>query len=124
MRRTQRRSACCLVAASAVLLLISRLSAQAPGQQPPSGPPTTSPPISQGSAPLMVPASAADELGQQLIAGPDGSMFRLWRRHADLRAGGGGALLALATGDTWKTLLELIPSEPGVSALDPDVAIG
>src|SRR5262249_28085040 len=97
---------------------------QAPGQQPSSGPPTTSPPVSQGSAPLTGPASAADELGQQLIAGPDGGVFRLWRRQADLRVGGGGALLALATGDTWKRLLELIPSEPGVTALDPDVAIG
>lgn len=123
MRRTQGWVGY-LVAVSAVLLLIGRLSAQAPGQQPPSGPPTTSPPPSQGSAPLTAPAVVADDVGQQLIGGPDGGVFRLWRRQADIRAGGGGALLALATGDTWKTLLELIPSEPGVTALEPDVALG
>ncbi len=112
MRRAQHRWAGCLVltAALTVVLLNGRLSAQAPGQ---------------GAGTLGQMAAPADEIVPRLLAGPDGEVFRLWQRWTDFRTGGGGVFLALASpGDTWKKLLELLPSEPGVTALDPDVAFG
>jgi BNR repeat-like domain len=52
-------------------------------------------------------------------------MFRLWQRWTDFGTGGGGIFLALASSrETWQKLLELLPSEPGVRALAPDVAFG
>ncbi|HXJ78253.1 MAG TPA: sialidase family protein [Candidatus Methylomirabilis sp.] len=112
MRRKQQLWVGCLVAALGVMLLIGRLSAQAPGQ-------------GAGSSPSSL-EQRADEFGQQLLAGPDGQVYRLWLRNSgDLARGGGGVLLAAASpGDTWKTLLELFPPEPGVSAMDPNVAFG
>src|SRR3989442_449205 len=99
-----------LAAALTVLLLIGRLSAQAPGP---------------GAGSSWESAVAADEILPRLLAGPDGQVFRLWQRWTDFRTGGGGVFLALASpGDTWQKLLELLPSEPGVTALDPDVAFG
>ncbi len=111
MQRRRHRWAGCvaLAAALTVPLLIGRLSAQAPG------PGTGSPWQSVG----------ADEIQPRLLSGPDGQVFRLWQRWTDFRTGGGGVFLALASaGDTWQKLLELLPSEPGVTALDPDVAFG
>ena len=112
MRRQQHRWAGCLALTIAltVLLLIGRPSAQAPGQ---------------GAAPLEAPAVPADEITPRLLSGPDGQVFRLWKRSIDFQTGGGGVFLALASpAGTWQRLLELLPSEPGVTALDPDVAFG
>ena len=112
MPRQRLRWAGCLAltAACAVLLLIGRPSAQAPGKA--------------GEA-LQAPAVVADELGPRLLAGPDGQVFRLWQRQIDFKTGGGGIFLALAApGGTWQKLLEILPSERGVTALDPDVAFG
>jgi len=64
-------------------------------------------------------------MAPRLLSGPDGQVFRLWQRWTDFRTGGGGIFLALASPqETWQKLLELLPSEPGVTALDPDVAFG
>lgn len=112
MRRQQHRWAGCLVltAASTVLLLIGRLSAQAPTQG--IGAP--------GQTPMQ-----ADEFAPRLLQSPDGEVFRVSQRVSDFRTGGGGIFLALAApGDGWKNLLELLPTEPGVTALDADVAFG
>ena len=110
-RQRQRWAGClALTAALTVLLFIGRLSAQAPGQGP--GTP-------------WEPALPGDEIAPQLLSGPDGQVFRLWQRWTDFRTGGGGIFLALASPrDTWHKLLELHPSEPGITALDPDVAFG
>ena len=112
MRRRRHLWAGCiaLTAALTVLLLIGRPSAQAPGK---------------GAGPLWQPAVAADEMAPRLLPGPDGQVFRRWQRWTDFRTGGGGIFLALASsGDTWQKLVELLPSEPGVTALDADVAFG
>jgi hypothetical protein len=60
-----------------------------------------------------------------LVSNLDGEVFRLWQRWTDLRAGGGGAFLAVGSPpDTWRKILEIIPSEAGITVLDPDVAFG
>lgn len=70
-------------------------------------------------------AVPTDEMAPRLLSAPDGQVFRRWQRWTDFRTGGGGIFLALASpGDTWQKLVELLPSEPGVTALDPDVAFG
>jgi hypothetical protein len=52
-------------------------------------------------------------------------VLRLWLRRVDLRTGGSGFFLALASPQhTWDKLLELLPSDQGVSALDPDISFG
>ena len=112
MRRLRHRWAGCLAltAALTVLLLIGRPSAQAPGQ---------------GAGTLVASVVPADEMAARLLSGPDGQVFRLWRRWTDFRTGGGGVFLALASPpETWQKLLELLPSEPGVTVLDPDVGFG
>src|SRR5262249_25238224 len=112
MRRRQHCWAGCLILMATLtdLLLIGHLSAQAPGQ---------------GLGTLGQAGAAADEITPRLFTGPDGQVFRLWQRWADLRTGGGGVFLSVAsTGATWKKVLEILPSEPGVTALDPDIAFG
>ena len=112
MRRLRHRWAGCLALTGAltVLLFISRPSAQAPGQ---------------GAGTLELPAVPADEVTPRLLSGPDGQVFRLWARRIEFQTGGGGIFLALASpGNTWQKLLELLPSDPGVTALDADVAFG
>ncbi len=112
MRRQRHRWAGCLALTTAltVLLLIGRPSAQAPGQ---------------GAGTLVVPAVPADEMSARLLSDPDGRVVRLWRSWTDFQTGGGGIFLALATpGGTWQKLLDLLPGEPGVTLLDPDMAFG
>jgi len=112
MRRRWRPWAGCLAltAAVTVLPLIGQLSAQAPGQ---------------GAGTLAQPATPADETTPRLLSAPDGEVFRLWQRWTDLRAGGGGVFLALAAPQgAWQKRLEILPSEAGVTVLDPDVAFG
>jgi hypothetical protein len=102
----------CLVftAALTAFPLIGHLSAQQPGQ--------TAQPFGQ----LTIPA---DEVAPRLLVDQDGHVLRLWQRWTDFRTGGGGVLLAVASpGDIWHRLLEILPKEPGVVALDADVAIG
>lgn len=114
MRRWRHRWVGCsalTAALTVLLLLIGRLSAQAPGQG------------TGGS--WQQPGVAPDEILSRLLSGPDGQVFRLWQRFTDFRTGGGGVLLGLASpGDTWQKLLEVLPSEPGVTAVEPDVAFG
>ena len=70
-------------------------------------------------------SSINDEMTPHLISGPRGEIFRLWQRIADPREGGGGVLLA-AQGpqETWRNLLEIRPTERGVTARDPKLAVG
>lgn len=112
MQRGWRSWAGCLAltAAVTVFLLIGRLAAQAPGQS---------------GGVLSPPVTPADEMAPRLLSGPNGEVFRLWRRWSDIRTGGGGVFLALASPQhAWQKVLEIVPSEPGVTALDPDVAFG
>jgi BNR repeat protein len=113
MQRRRHRWASCLALSAALtgLLLVGRLSAQAPGQGP-------------GSLWQQQPV-VAEEIAPRLLSGPDGQVVRLWQKAADLRTGGGGVFLAFAEpGDKWQKLLDMIPGEPGVTALYPDVAFG
>ena len=74
---------------------------------------------------MVPPAVPGDELMPRLLSGPDGQVFNLWERRTDFQRGGGGIFLALASPQSeWQKLLELLPSEPGVTALEPDVAFG
>lgn len=108
MKRRSGRLA--LVAAMMVPLLIGRLSAQTPGQSP---------------DPIAVPSLPADEIAPRLFSDKNGDVFRMWLRGGDLRAGGAGIFLAAAgPNDTWNRILEILPTETGISALDPDVAFG
>jgi hypothetical protein len=99
-----------LTAALAVLLFIGRLSAQTPGQGP--GTP-------------WEPALNADEISPWMLSSPDGQVFRLVQHWTDFQTGGGGVDLSLATPqNTWQTLLELLPRQPGVTVLATSVAFG
>ena len=111
MRGWQHRWVVCLTLTGALTVpfLIGSLSAQSSGQ---------------GAGDLKQPAGAADDILPRLLAGPDGEVIRFWQHTADPRIGGGGVLLALASpGNTWKNVLELLPREPGVSAVDADLAV-
>lgn len=80
-----------------------------------------------GQGPRMsgIPDPGSDELAPRLLSGPKDKVLRLWRRSADLQAGGGGILLAIASPrHAWQTLLEILPKEKGVTALAPDLAVG
>ena len=71
------------------------------------------------------PAGAADEISPHLFSSPDGQVFRLWQRAGDLRTGGGGFFLAVASPDnSWRKVLELLPKEAGVNAIDPGIGFG
>jgi hypothetical protein len=112
MQRQRYRWTGCLVltATLTVIPLMEPPSAQAPAQ---------------GSGIMAPPPSPHDETAQRLLVGPDGQVYRLWLRRTEFRTGGGGVFLALASpGDTWKKLLDLIPTERGVTNLDPDAAFG
>jgi hypothetical protein len=113
MREIRRRWAWCLALAIAfaVVLFFDRLSAQTtPGQPAPA---------------QMVAVAPVDEIVPRLLSGPDGGVLRLWQSWIDFRTGGGGVFLAAATPpDAWKRLLEIVPREPGVNTVDPDVAVG
>jgi len=99
-----------LTTALTVLLFIGRAAAQMPGQG--QGSPWDQPP-------------QADELAPQLLTGPDGQVFRLVQRWTDYKTGGGGAILSVASPpDTWRPVLELVSSEPGVTILGAQVAFG
>ena len=112
MRRQRHRWAGCLALAAAltVLLVTGQPSAQAPGQ---------------GTGFAGRAATPDDELGPRLLTGPTGEVFRLWQRAGDLRTGGGGVFLTLASPQhVWQKVLEILPNETGINALDPDVAFG
>lgn len=113
MQRRRHRWASYLALSAALtgLLLVGRLSAQAPGQGP-------------ASLWQQQPA-VSDEIAPRLLSGPDGQVYRLWQKSADFRAGGGGVFLSLAgSSEKWQKLLEILPGEPGVTALYPEVAFG
>ncbi len=87
-----------------------------------AGPLTAQAPTSGGS--MSIPAPSQDE-SARLFPGPKGELFRLSQSEGDPRAGGGGLLLAVARPqDAWPTLLQIRPTEPGVSARNGDVAFG
>src|SRR5574342_749077 len=112
MRRRWHRWAGCLalMGALTVLLLTGRPSAQAPGQ---------------GGGMLVPQAGPDDETTPRLLSGPDGRVFRLWRRDIPYEKGGGGGLLAVASSqDTWQTILELLPKEPLATAGAVHVGFG
>jgi BNR repeat-like domain len=72
-----------------------------------------------------IAAPAVDEMAPRLLVGPKGEVLRVWQRTADLRLGGGAALVAVARpGDRWETLLDLRWPGKGLSALTPDLAVG
>ncbi len=68
--------------------------------------------------------AVGDEMAPRLSVGPRGEVFRLWQRTADPRAGGGAVVIAIARPkDAWETLLDLRPSEKGVSTQEGDLAV-
>ncbi len=112
MQPKPRYGVICTIVIAGFLLLVGGLSAQAPG------------PGGQGGMSGFT-APGGDEVFPRLFSTPGGEILRLWQRTADLRAGGGAVLLA-ASGeqDTWRVLLEISPSEKGVSGQDPELAVG
>jgi len=109
-RRWRPWAGCLTLTAALAVLLIGRLWAQAPGQ---------------GAGGFGQSSIPADETAPRLFSGPYGEVFRLWQRSGDLRTGGGGVFLALASPQhAWQKILEILPSETGVTPLDPDVAFG
>src|SRR5213594_5068839 len=106
------------VAAGAGVLLLAggHLAAQTP--------PSPQAPVS-GAEGFLGGALADDEVFPRLLPGPKGEVLRLWQREGDRRTGGGAVLLALAKPqDAWEKLVEIRPSEKGVSARDADLAVG
>jgi len=98
-----------LTAVVTVFLLIGRLAAQAPGQS---------------GGVLSPPVTPADEMAPQLLSGPNGEVFRLWRRWRDFQSGGEVFLAIASPQHAWQKVMEIVSSEPGVTAMDPDVAFG
>ena len=113
MQRVWRPWAGCaaLTALVTVFLLVGRLAAQAPGQS---------------GGLLTPPVTPPNEVAPQLLSGPNGEVFRLWRRSRGFESGGEVFLALASPQHAWQTVLETAssPSEPGVTALDPDVAFG
>jgi hypothetical protein len=102
--------------AGALLLAGGHLAAQTP--------PSPQAPLS-GAEGLLGGALPDDEVFPRLFPGPKGEVLRLWQREGDRRTGGGAVLLALAKPqDAWEKLVEIRPSEKGVSARDADLAVG
>ena len=102
--------------AGALLLAGGHLAAQTPLS--PQAPPSEGPGFPGG-------ATADDEVLPGLFPGPKGEVLRLWQREGDRRTGGGAVLLASAKPqDAWEKLVEIRPSEKGVSARNADLAVG
>ena len=104
-----------MTGAAGLLLSSGHLAAQTPG-----------PPV-QGlgvkAAPMVT--LTQDETAPRLFPSPSGEVFRLWEREGEPRTGGGAVLLAVARPqETWSTLLEIQPSETGVTARDGDLGFG
>jgi hypothetical protein len=75
-------------------------------------------------ASFVMPRLSDDEVFPQLIAGPNGEILRLWQRSGDQKTGGGGVMLAVASGpDRWQTLVEIRSPERGVTIRDGQLAI-
>jgi hypothetical protein len=103
-----------MAGAAAVLLSNGHLAAQTPSAGAPQ---------KIESAPKV--AMAQDETAPRMFSSPWGDIFRLWQREGDPRTGGGAVLLAVARPqDAWSTVLEIQPSEQGVTARDGDLAFG
>jgi hypothetical protein len=84
----------------------------------------TAPPAPGSGMPGFI-APRDDEVAPRLILGPAGQVFRTWHRVGDSKAGGGAVLVATAgPDDTWRTLLEIRPREPGANARDAELATG
>ncbi len=78
-----------------------------------------------GAQPFPGGLAPGDEMAVRLMVGPRGEVFRVWQKTADPRVGGGGVAVAIARPkDTWETLVELRPSDKGVSAQEGDLAVG
>ena len=102
--------------AGALLLAGGHLAAQTPLS--PQAPPSEGPGFPGG-------ATADDEVLPGLFPGPKGEVLRLWQREGDRRTGGGAVLLASAKPqDAWEKLVEIRPSEKGMSARNADLAVG
>ena len=110
MKRRRVRRLAVAIGAAGLLFAGSHLSAQTPRLGETPG--------------ILAHGPAEDEISPRLVAGPNGEIFRMWLRVGDTRRGGGAVLLALAKPqDAWQTLLEIRPSEPGVSFRDPYIAV-
>src|SRR5262244_1692749 len=110
-------------AAGVVLFAGDRLSAQmAPPAQTP--PPTQTP---RSGVPLGMQGFEVkeDETTPRLYNGANGTILRLWQRVADRQAGGGTVFVAAAEGaNAWRAPFEVRSPEPGISARDPELAVG
>ena len=110
MQRYRRLWTLGLISATATiasLLVGNHLSAQTP-------------PLSSGS---MSVDTGTVEASPRLLAGPKGETLRLSYRSAP--SGVTGIVVATpSTGNEWKTLVEIMPSEKDVSAGNADIALG
>src|SRR5882672_4253017 len=110
MQRYRRLWTLGLISATATIASLpvgNHLSAQAP-------------PLSSG--PMSVDTGTV-EASPRLLAGPKGETLRLSYRSAP--SGATGIVVATpSTGNEWKTLVEIIPSEKDVSAGNADIALG
>jgi hypothetical protein len=105
-----------MVTGTGVLLLVgNHLSAQTSvSPQAPSSP----------GAGLLAEGGIKGEVSPHFFLGPNGEVLRLWQREGDPKAGGGAVLLAAAKPpDGWERLLEIRPTEVGVSARDGNLAV-
>jgi len=112
MRRSQHRWAGYLAVAVGLVIfvVVGRLSAQ-----------TSSPVL---PAPIHATAPV-DQIVPRLFATADGEVLRMWQTWVDLRAGGGGVFVSMASPpDAWTRLLESRPREAGVNEMEPDLALG
>ena len=105
-----------------VAMRVLMVAIAAVGVLVPVGRTTAQTPLSGGT--FTVPSVTNDETAR-LFSSPKGDVFRLSQTEAESRTGGGGLILAVARPqDVWQTLVEIRPSERGVSARDGELAIG
>ena len=116
LRRRSWLSAVVLTTTAFGLLLIgNHLAAQPPIQAPP----TKVPPLGPGLPPVEADVL---ELTPRLLAGPHGETLRLWDRLVPPESG--RVVLAVVSGQTWRTLLEIAPKEENTRAGTAHLAVG
>lgn len=102
--------------AAALLVASSALSPRLAAQ-------TMAPPLSGG---LLAPVlDAYDDEIVAMYPRPEGGLYRLWHRVGDERRGGGSVILSVTPdASPGRQLLQIRPSQPGVSAREGTLAVG
>lgn len=115
-RRVWTRTAAVIVAAAGLLVMSTTLGPRLAAQ-------TMTPPLSGG---MLTPfLDAYDDEVVAIYPRPEGGLYRLWHRVGDERKGGGSVVVSVTPdASPGRQLLNIRPSQPGVSAREGVLAVG